>query len=129
MLRKQKYLCVFVFHDIHVMIVIAVASTVCWQREYKPKRGRTFGISGLTKTFLVDAKGRIVRGATGTGEWDSEETINLIRRCFEFGGGQNGGVQDGGVQTAAVANQGVFPLPPALTCRAPRAAAHSLKPS
>ena len=45
----------------------------------KSKFSRTFGLSGLPATFLIDAEGRLVGGMNGPAEWDSPDAMALIR--------------------------------------------------
>jgi len=44
-----------------------------------------FGISGLPSTFLIDAKGRVVRVMAGAAEWDSHAAVSLIRQYLKNG--------------------------------------------
>ncbi len=40
---------------------------------------RALGVAGLPTTLLIDREGRIVGGLEGPAEWDSDESIDLIR--------------------------------------------------
>ena len=51
----------------------------------KSSLARAFGIPGLPATFLIDAKGKVVRALAGPAEWDSREAVGLIRYYLETG--------------------------------------------
>ncbi len=53
----------------------------------KSKLARAFGIAGLPMTFLIDAKGQVVRALAGPAEWDSREAVALIQHYLKTGGG------------------------------------------
>ena len=53
----------------------------------KSKLARAFALAGLPATFLIDAEGNVVRGLAGPAEWDSEESVALIRNYLKAGGG------------------------------------------
>ncbi len=40
---------------------------------------RALGVAGLPTTLLIDRQGRIVGGLEGPADWDSDESIDLIR--------------------------------------------------
>jgi hypothetical protein len=44
---------------------------------------RAVGVNGLPTTFLIDREGRIVGGLEGPAEWDSDESIDLIRHYLD----------------------------------------------
>lgn len=45
---------------------------------------RSFGVSGLPTTFLIDRRGRIVGGMSGPAEWNSPEAKELIRYYLDL---------------------------------------------
>ena len=42
------------------------------------------GADRLPLTLLVDAKGRVLQKVYGAREWDSAESLELIRKTFEL---------------------------------------------
>ena len=53
--------------------------------DSKMRLGRALGVRALPWTFLVDHEGRIVGELPGYAEWDSDESIALIRHYLREG--------------------------------------------
>lgn len=57
---------------------------------------RSFTITGLPTTFLIDAQGQVVGGMPGPAEWDSPEALALIRHYLQAIPAKGGVVKTGG---------------------------------
>lgn len=53
--------------------------------DQKNKLGRAFGAFGLPTTYVVDQRGREVGRLIGPAEWDSDESVALVRHVIENG--------------------------------------------
>jgi thiol-disulfide isomerase/thioredoxin len=53
--------------------------------DQKNKLGRAFGAFGLPTTYVIDQRGREVGRLIGPAEWDSDESVALVRHVIENG--------------------------------------------
>ncbi len=64
------------------------------------KLGRALGVRGLPTTYLIDRRGMLVGGMTGSAAWDSPDALKLIRHVMAEGAGSSDGYStDGTIKT------------------------------